>query len=227
MGLLDAARQYLNDAAPGGLLNPEWTPERTDAAKSLLGLTPVVGDAVSAFDAIQSARAGQWGDAALSAVGLVPLVPSLGGMAIDPKAKARLIADLMAGKGSGTYRLGDVTPGQLKRLETLLGKKTAGPDVLMTDKTLDHVLEKRILGQNFTPQEVGDFAEQAMRPRSAIDLDPAKAWQNPALLNRDLFDPVSGRRFDARMPLGLLDSGGLGALSVVPDRLPKRKGPVK
>lgn len=218
MGLLDAARQYLNDAAPGGLLNPEWTPERTDAAKSLLGLTPVVGDAVSAFDAIQSARSGQWGDAALNAVGLVPLVPSLGGMAIDPKAKARLIADLMAGKGSGTYRLGDVTPGQQKALGKLFGHEVS-QDVLMTDKATQHLLKKRIHLEGRTPDQVGKYAEQALMPRATADLDVGKGMQNPALVNRGLLDMQSGRRYDARMPFGVTDDGDLFVRSVVPNGL--------
>ena len=42
--LLDALKQYVGDAAPGGALNPEWTPDRVNQAKSTaLDFTPVIG----------------------------------------------------------------------------------------------------------------------------------------------------------------------------------------
>lgn len=73
--------QYIGDASPGGLLNPEVPPGGPTAlAKGLLGFVPGVGDAISGYDAIQSAREGNYGEAALNAVGLLPFVPSLGGM---------------------------------------------------------------------------------------------------------------------------------------------------
>lgn len=73
--LWNAAEQYIADALPGGSLNREWTPERVDAAKLGLGFTPVVGDVLSGYDALQAARQGKYGEAALNAVGLLPFVP--------------------------------------------------------------------------------------------------------------------------------------------------------
>ena len=73
--------QYISDAQPGGLLNPEVPPGGpTELAKGLLGLTPGVGDAISAYDAVQSAREGDWVGAALNGVGVLPFVPSMGGV---------------------------------------------------------------------------------------------------------------------------------------------------
>lgn len=70
--------QYFQDAAPGGLLNPEVPPGGpTELAKGLLGFTPGVGDAISAYDAVQSARQGDWAGAALNGVGVLPFVPSM------------------------------------------------------------------------------------------------------------------------------------------------------
>ena len=78
-GLLGAFRQYLSDASPSGSLNPEIKPGMpTEAAKGLLGFTPVVGDAISGYDAVQSARQGDYLGAALNGVGMLPFVPSLG-----------------------------------------------------------------------------------------------------------------------------------------------------
>lgn len=78
--MANALRQYINDASPGGLLNPEVKPGMpTEIAKGLLSFTPVVGDAISGFDALQAAKDGRYKDAGLNALGLLPFVPSLGG----------------------------------------------------------------------------------------------------------------------------------------------------
>lgn len=92
--LFDAFKQYINDAKPGGLLNPEVPPGGpTELAKGLLGFTPIVGDAISGYDAIQSARQGNYGEAALNGLGLLPFVPALGGMTKSPY-KGKKLPDL-------------------------------------------------------------------------------------------------------------------------------------
>lgn len=79
--LFDAFKQYINDAKPGGLLNPEVPPGGpTELAKGLLSFTPVVGDAISGYDAYQSAKQGNYGEAALNGLGLLPFVPAFGGL---------------------------------------------------------------------------------------------------------------------------------------------------
>jgi hypothetical protein len=82
-GLLDLLKkeggQYLRDIMPGGLLNPEWTPERTQMALSgLLDVTPVVGDIKSGYEGVQAARQGDMVGAGLGALGALPFVPALG-----------------------------------------------------------------------------------------------------------------------------------------------------
>lgn len=206
-------------------------PRVKQAAGLLADFTPVVGGVKGA---VENFNDGNYGMAALNAA-TVPLdVASLGGgtaikagllgMAIDPTAKLRLIADLIAGQGSGTYRLGDVTQGQLKSLTQLFGKSPASPDVMMNDKVLGHLIDARITRDGFSPDEVGKFAAQAMQPRSRAELDLAKSQQNPALINRGLLD--AGTRYDARMPLGLTDDGEMFVRSIIPEGL-KKKGPVK
>ncbi len=141
--------------------------------------------------------------------------------AISPEGKARLLADLQAGKGSGTYRLGDVTQGQAKMLEQA-GLKSTTTDVHMTDDAFRHLHGKRIQQDGYSPEEVASFAEQAMARRSRVDFDPGKARQQPSLLNEGMLDPVTKKRYDARMPL---DGQGdaFGVRSAVPDGLPPRK----
>jgi hypothetical protein len=81
MGLLEVLKQYMKDAMPGGVLNSEWTPERTNTAMSgLLDMTPVVGDVKSAYDGVQSARQGDYVGAGLGALGALPFVPNFAGI---------------------------------------------------------------------------------------------------------------------------------------------------
>jgi hypothetical protein len=77
--LWNLAKQYGRDASPGGLLNPEVPKNApTEVAKGLLGFTPGIGDAISGYDAVQSARQGNYGEAALNGLGLLPAIPSMG-----------------------------------------------------------------------------------------------------------------------------------------------------
>lgn len=142
--------------------------------------------------------------------------------AMSPEGKARLLADLAAGKGSGTYRLGDVTEGQGRGLDTLFGRQATARDVYMNDRATTHLLDGRIAKDGFTPAEVALFAEQAMANRARPDLMAAKREQNPSLLNAGIRDKVTNRTYDARMPLHQSDEGYV-VRTVVPEGLPARK----
>lgn len=141
--------------------------------------------------------------------------------AMSPEGKARLLADLTAGKGSGTYRLGDVTPGQQGALQKLGLPATETRDVMMSDDVFSHLQDGRVLKDGFTPEEVAKFAEQAMSKSSRAEVNTAKAFQNPALVNRGLRDPQSGHMYDAQMPLKVED-GSLTPATVFPRGLPGR-----
>jgi len=148
----------------------------------------------------------------------VSAVDQLG--AISPEGKARLLADLQAGKGSGTYRLGDVTEWQAQGLERLFGRPVPSREVFMTDRATDHLLAGRVGANGFTPEEVARFAEQSMAGRARPDMNVAKGGQNPSLLNTGLRDPVTGRPYDARMPLRQVDEG-YEVRSVIPEGYPR------
>lgn len=79
-----AAAAFIDDALPGGNLNAEWTPQNVDNAKFAAGFTPILGDALSAYDTIQAMRRGKYGDAALSAVGMLPFVPGVTKAVVGP-----------------------------------------------------------------------------------------------------------------------------------------------
>jgi len=63
------------------LINKKYTQEMTteDRVKGGLSPLPVIGDAISGYDAYQSAKKGNYGEAALNAIGLLPLIPGLAG----------------------------------------------------------------------------------------------------------------------------------------------------
>lgn len=71
-------------ALRGGYATPE---QAEDVAKTALGFTPVVGDVMAGYDALQAARQGNYGEAALNAVGLLPFVPPLAGIFVGKGSK--------------------------------------------------------------------------------------------------------------------------------------------
>ena len=52
----------------------------TERVKGGASVLPVVGDAISGYDAYQSFKNGNYGEAALNAIGMLPLIPGLAGV---------------------------------------------------------------------------------------------------------------------------------------------------
>jgi len=148
-----------------------------------------------------------------------PLLGFLGAMSAE--GKARLLADLKAGFGSGRYRLGDVTEGQGKGLDALFGRETSSRDVYMTDDALRHLLERRLQDQGFSAEDVTRFAEQAMARRSRPELYGAASDQNPSLLQEGLRDMETGARYRAQMPFKQTQDG-YEVRSVIPRGIDSR-----
>lgn len=198
-----------------GMVSPERRP-LPEALASMLAPSAFTGGAklVGVLSDMSPAVVGSAGN-----VGLLSKGFQLG--AISPEGKARLLADLQAGKGSGTYRLGDVTEGQLKGLQNLGLGPAQSRDVMMTDGVFGHLHDGRVLKDGFSPQDVTRFTEQAMSKSSQAELNTAKAHQNPALVNRKLTDTQSGKRYDAQIPLRV-ENGILTPATVFPRGLPSR-----
>ena len=103
VGLLDAAKQYINDASPGGLLNREWTPERVSQVSS------TAQDFVPVWGGIKGAReewdAGNPGWAAFNAATVpVDLATLGGGTALKALAHGLpLVGGMFVGKGAKTW----------------------------------------------------------------------------------------------------------------------------
>jgi len=112
-GLLGAAQQYISDAAPGGALNREWTPENVRTAGEVASMMPnPAGDVISGLLAVDDLRKGDYGSAALNSLGLVPFIPAMGGMIKGPLgripetgAETRKLAEMLkrAGENAGYY----------------------------------------------------------------------------------------------------------------------------
>ncbi len=157
---------------------------------------------------------------AASGDGFDSLVSQLG--VISREGKARLQADLRAGKSSGTYLLGDISESQLNGLVDVGLTPAKSRDVMMTPGAFWHIYKKRLLKEKFTPEEIAKFAEEAMAKRSYGTRDPSKANQEPSLFNSGLRDSVTGRAYAAQMPL-YSDGDTLQAISIIPKGLPPRK----
>lgn len=74
-------------ALRGAPMSPE---QAVEAAKTALGVMPVVGDVMSGYDALQALRQGNYGEAALAGLGVLPLIPSMANL------KGMVTADRLA-----------------------------------------------------------------------------------------------------------------------------------
>lgn len=228
--LATAALRPLGYQHPAPVGGSEWigqgmqaagmvTSERRPAAEALASLAvpgALVGGArglsrLADMGPAVAPSAGRYGATAAEQLG-----------AISPEGKARLLADLTAGKGSGTYRLGEVTQGQLKALQQHGMPSGLSRDVMMTDAGHAHLMEARMARDNFTPEEIVRFAKQAMEPRSSVVRDPAGAGHKAALANAGLNDPVTKIRYTAQMPLRATGDQ-MEVVTVVPRGLAARK----
>ena len=165
-------REQLNNMLVNRYSQPMTTQERLKGGASAL---PVIGDAISGYDAIQSARNGNYSDAALNAIGLLPFVPGLAGV-----IKQRHIDDILntiskEGKKGGSYGLrviphGDPTPniGDIlnpsmkwvngdQTTKVLRGTSTSGLSTLSGDGIINAMKNLGMVDNNGTkPFYMGD-----------------------------------------------------------------------
>lgn len=81
-GLFEQLKQYLKDAAPGGVLNPEATPQSAlDTAAMSTMAVPIVGDiaglGADAYRMYNNPKERTLGNAALMGLGALPFVPNM------------------------------------------------------------------------------------------------------------------------------------------------------
>ena len=61
----------------------QFDPNQASIAEAILGLSPILGDVLSAKDTAASLSEGNYGEAALNGVGLLPFVPGLAGKIVQ------------------------------------------------------------------------------------------------------------------------------------------------
>ena len=149
----------------------------------------------------------------------------IGRAAIDPAAQKKLVQALASGGSDARYRLGDLTRRQAAEIDIANGVSPRGLlDVFVRPSGGErHVFDGRVLGDGFTPAEVGLFAKQAMRPDSDI-FPPFKSEDYGMLSSKQMLDPVTRMTYSAQMPLAVADDG-FELVTVIPKGLPKRKPP--
>lgn len=230
-GLFDALKQYWQDASPGGALNPELpvdTPvlglfadpvgsvQRTvERAKNDIGAFNALrdkayGDSKNPLRVTDQDSANQYNE--LLARGLL----NFGAVGvIDPVSKARFINDLTTGKPSGEYVLGTINDHQNKLATALTGTPGESNNVMMTNPILRKLYRDRIQKDGLAPEFIGKVAEQALEPRSDVQVLQANSNQHPNLIQRGLLD--SGQRYDALMAIDGNQSGDAwNAITVYP-----------
>lgn len=204
-GLLGGYRNPMAEAFSGGLLGPGIT-ARTAQAPQLVG-----GLLGAAETAAARPPKGYWHKER---------------GAIDASGLAQLIDELKTGQTAGEFRLGDVTPGQAKRLADAVNATVTSRDVVLKPDDFWHLYSRRVQQDGFTPEEVGEFAKRAMEPRAEVMIDPASTHQQASLINRGAIDPATGKRYDATMPLRVGDDEDVFELvTVVPRGLRKKNPP--
>jgi hypothetical protein len=138
-----------------------------------------------------------------------------------PKSRARITQALQSGDLPERMQVGDVTGGQNKGVSAYYGGKEGPSDVYVDRDTLQHLIDRRINGDGFTPEEVVKFIQQAMEPRAKAFMNPAKIRQRPGLMNPGQIDPVTKLRYTALLPLRrALD--GFDIATIIPKGLPAR-----
>lgn len=230
-GLFDALKQYWQDASPGGALNPEMSPDtpilglladpagsvgRTvERAKNDLGLLSSLrekgyGDSRNPVRVTDQEAADSYNQ--MLARGLLNF--GAAGV-IDPVSKARFVNDLKTGKPSGEYVLGTINDRQNKLATGLTGTPAESNNVMMTDNILAKLYRDRILKDGLSPELIGKVAEQALEPRSDVQILQSKSNQHPNLVQNGL--RYEGRPYDATMAI---DGNGAGdawnAITVYP-----------
>jgi hypothetical protein len=174
MGLLDDT--YAKAKALAGLLadsyqtgaqayfpNEQDVKARPDLAKGLLQFVPGPGDAISGYDAVQSARQGNYGEAALNGIGMLPFLPAMGGMIKETGnfSKKLHVPEQLSGK-IVTPVMGSLPESQLYDKAGMFSVGTAGNGDLRKLMNGDYlaILTPQWLGKSKPYYAIGDTPEE-------------------------------------------------------------------
>lgn len=179
------------------MVNKKYTQEMTPAERVKGGASalPVVGDAISGYDAYQSAKQGDYLGAALNAVGLLPLIPGLAGVTKYVRRSQDVNTPFSEGIPYAMFlEAGDNAGSTLEKLSSYGKGKWITTDknaVDVKDIQKDILKEIRKQGINL---EYGSTAAALTRESNPQNiLDSAGLWDNPNIITA-IYDNVLGNK---------------------------------
>lgn len=166
--ILDAYRRGSNLVAP----NQEDMKLRQLVAPTMFGSMPVIGDLLSGIDMVDSARKGEYGEAALNGVGLLPFVPALGGITKSEieKIVSAAFKELKTGRthSTGNIHLRNELPDDWDVYNDVSGFLTNKGRFLDREDAAKFVGLKS--NDRLTSENLGSGSEK-YRPKEIINLD--------------------------------------------------------
>ena len=175
--LAQALKDYAFDAAPGGLLNPEWTPDRVRTLAEVASMTPTpVGDAASVWLTLADLIKRDYGSAAGNAIGFLPFVPAMGGMLKTPVgripetgAETRNLAEMLkrAGEKAGysvSHEGSAISPSQYVTFRNAV------------DQTGNSTRQVRISNHADKYPELANGVRTSVDPATEVSFEQAVNW---------------------------------------------------
>lgn len=170
-------KQYGRDAAPGGALNQEITPDNVRTIAELAAFEPgLIGSAASVGLAADDLRQGNYGDAALNSLGLLPFVPAMGGMIKTPVGRipetgkeTRALAEMLkrAGEKAGylvSHEGSAISPSQYVTFSK------AG------DEAADMTRQVRLSNHADKYPELASGVRTSVDPKTEVSFEQAVNW---------------------------------------------------
>lgn len=204
MGLLDDAKEkakalagllasYYQTGAQMYFPNETDVKARPDLAKGLLQFVPGPGDAISGYDAMQSAKQGNYGDAVLNGVGLLPFIPALGGLTVFHGSPHKFdkfdMSKIGTGEGAQAYGHGLYMaehPSVAKEYQVFRGEEK---------EMLENAKRLREMAKSMPEKQASEFI------KSAQELEANAATTAPSLYKVDIPDEAVARMLDWDKPL--------------------------
>lgn len=183
-----------------------------------IGFSPGAGDLQSGYEAYNSAREGNYGEAGLNAIGIAPGLPALGGMVMNNNAKTRLseiLEKLSSGERTQTKIRDaiDLTESQRNGLDELLGQNYKG---IKTPQSIpyypQHSFDSRVIKDGFPTEDVYRWSVSAADDASI----PSNTGGRGAALINKYNDEGRGISYAVEMPIRGDSYGNVWADGIIP-----------
>lgn len=149
---------------------------RAKMGELLASGTPGIGDAMSGYDAVKSASEGNYGEAALNGVGLLPFVPAMGGMIKGPvgripenAADTRSLADML-------QRAGERAGYSVQRSDSAVSPSRYISFGKAGDEAGDTVRQVRLSNHADKYPELSNGVRTSVDPSTEVSFEQAANW---------------------------------------------------